>query len=60
LPFARLAKSALAQNPPEIAGLDVLYPSLDAFYIDLHKNPELSLHRGKPAAKLRQNCETSA
>jgi amidohydrolase len=43
---------AFAQNPPEIAGLDALYPSLDALYIDLHKNPELSLHEGTTAAKL--------
>ena len=32
-----------AAGPPELAGLDALYPSLDALYIDLHKNPELSL-----------------
>jgi hippurate hydrolase len=42
----------LAQNPPELAGLDALYPSLDALYIDLHKNPELSLHEDKTAAKM--------
>jgi amidohydrolase len=35
-----------------LAGLDALYPSLDALYIDLHKNPELSLHEEKTAAKL--------
>jgi len=45
-------QKAFAQNPPEIAGLGVLYPSLDALYIDLHKNPELSLHEGRTAAKL--------
>jgi hippurate hydrolase len=36
----------------ELAGLDELYPQLDAFYIDLHQTPELSLHEEKTAAKL--------
>src|ERR1700674_1912888 len=45
--------SALAaESPRELAGLDALYPSLDALYIDLHRNPELSLHEEKTAAKL--------
>jgi hippurate hydrolase len=42
----------LAQNPPELAGLDALYPSLDTLYIDLHKNPELSLHEDRTAVKM--------
>ena len=29
-----------------------MYPSLDSLYIDLHKNPELSLHEEKTAAKM--------
>jgi hippurate hydrolase len=41
-----------ADGPPELAGLEALYPSLDALYIDLHKNPELSLHEEKTAAKM--------
>ncbi|MDP9226048.1 MAG: amidohydrolase, partial [Actinomycetota bacterium] len=41
-----------ADGPAELAGLEALYPSLDALYIDLHKNPELSLHEEKTAAKL--------
>ena len=41
-----------ADSPPELSGLDALYPSLDALYIDLHRNPELSLHEEKTAAKL--------
>lgn len=36
----------------ELAGLDQLYPELDAFYLDLHQTPELSLHEEKTAAKL--------
>jgi amidohydrolase len=43
---------ALAEVPPELAGLDQLYPSLDALYIDLHKNPELSFHEERTAAKM--------
>jgi len=45
---------ALAGGPPDLAGLDALYPSLDALYCDLHKNPELSLHEEKTAAKLAE------
>jgi amidohydrolase len=41
-----------AEGPPQLSGLDALYPSLDALYIDLHRNPELSLHEEKTAAKL--------
>jgi amidohydrolase len=43
---------AAAAPAPEIAGLDALYPSLDALYRDLHRNPELSLQEEKTAAKL--------
>src|SRR5512133_1319400 len=45
-----LALAAPADLP--LAGLDVLYPSLDALYRDLHRTPELSLHEEKTAAKL--------
>jgi amidohydrolase len=44
--------SGLADSPAELAGLDALYPSLDVLYTDLHRNPELSLHEEKTAAKL--------
>jgi hippurate hydrolase len=46
------SRPSLADGPPELAGLEALYPSLDALYIDLHKNPELSLHEEKTAAKM--------
>ncbi len=45
-------RPAAAAGPPELAGLDALYPSLDALYTDLHQNPELSLQEEKTAAKL--------
>ena len=48
-----LADQAASANPPsELAALDALYPSLDALYIDLHQNPELSLHEERTAAKM--------
>ena len=47
------SRQVLGEGPSEqLAGFDALYPSLDALYIDLHKNPELSLHEEKTAAKL--------
>ncbi len=61
LPFVLAAALALllaargslrASGPPELSGLDALYPSLDALYLDLHQNPELSLHEEKTAAKM--------
>ena len=43
---------AHAAEPPGLAGLDALYPSLDALYLDLHRNPELSLHEERTAAEM--------
>src|SRR5262249_29641366 len=45
---------ALTAGPAELAGLDAIYPSLDVLYQDLHRNPELSLHEEKTAAKLAE------
>ena len=39
-------------TPPELKGLDAIYPALDALYCDLHQNPELSFQEEKTAAKL--------
>ena len=47
-----------AEGPSELAGLDSLYPSLDALYCDLHRNPELSLHEEKTAAKLAERMRS--
>jgi amidohydrolase len=49
-----LSAAALAGGPPELSGLDALYPSLDGLYCDLHKNPELSLQEEKTSAKLAE------
>jgi hippurate hydrolase len=47
-----------AEGPSALAGLDSLYPSLDALYCDLHRNPELSLHEEKTAAKLAERMRS--
>jgi amidohydrolase len=49
-----VAASAPAQNKPlqVLDGLDAIYPQLDALYLDIHKNPELSGREDKTAAKL--------
>jgi amidohydrolase len=41
-----------AEGTDVLAGLQELYPSLDSLYIDLHRNPELSLHEVNTAAKM--------
>lgn len=43
---------ALGITSPDLPGLDAIYPSLDALYCDLHRNPELSFQEQKTAAKL--------
>jgi amidohydrolase len=56
LGVALMGRAALAApaapETPALAGLDAVYPSLDALYRDLHQNPELSLHEEKTAVKL--------
>lgn len=41
-----------APPAPALAGLDALYPSLDALYRELHRAPELSLQEEKTAARM--------
>jgi hippurate hydrolase len=41
-----------AEHPWPLAEVDALYPQLEKLYVDLHQNPELSLHEEKTAAKL--------
>src|SRR5438477_554448 len=49
-----LTASVARADPPQrgLAGLDEIYPKLDALYIDLHRNPELSMKEDKTAARL--------
>jgi amidohydrolase len=47
-----------AEPIPPTPALDALYPKLDALYQDLHRNPELSLHEEKTAAKMAAQLRT--
>jgi len=47
------ASTARAEAPePALAGLAEIYPKLDALYLELHRNPELSMKEDKTAARL--------
>src|SRR5215467_9999544 len=48
------AASAVHAGAPDrgLAGIDEIYPKLDALYLELHKNPELSMKEEKTAARL--------
>jgi hippurate hydrolase len=50
--LASFAGNVAQGKEPSAAGLDSIYPELDAFYIDLHQTPELSGHEEKTSAKL--------
>lgn len=50
--FLLLASAAWAQSAPSAAEIDAIYPDIEALYIDLHRNPELSLQEQKTAAKM--------
>lgn len=43
---------SFAAEAPFKPALDAIYPSLDALYQDLHRNPELGLREEKTAAKM--------
>ena len=45
-------------TPAAVSGLDALYPQLDALYLDLHQNPELSGKETKTAAKLAERLRS--
>jgi amidohydrolase len=46
-----LTLAASAQNFTQ-ADINAVYPSVESLYLDLHRNPELSLHEQNTAAKL--------
>src|SRR5215470_13082952 len=54
------AASAARADAPDraLAGLDEIYPKLDALYIELHKNPELSMKEDRTAARLATELKT--
>jgi hippurate hydrolase len=51
------ASVARAQPQRGLSGLDEIYPKLEALYIDLHKNPELSMKEQKTSARLAAELE---
>jgi hippurate hydrolase len=44
--------AADAWRSPSTSQIDAIYPQMESLYIDLHRNPELSLHEEKTAAKM--------
>ncbi len=52
--LALLLAAPAAPTPAAVSGLDSIYPQLDALYLDLHQNPELSGRETKTAAKLAE------
>ena len=61
-PLAVLASTlTLAQTKtawtPSAAQIDAIYPEVETLYLDLHRNPELSLHEHQTAAKLAERAK---
>jgi hippurate hydrolase len=52
--FPTWGANAGARTRAVLAGLDALWPELDALYLDLHAHPELSFQEEKTAAKLAE------
>jgi len=52
-----LALALVLAAAPALEGLDQLYPQLDALYLDLHKNPELSSREQKTVAKMAEELK---
>jgi len=50
--LASLLALPAASGSPAIAPVETLYPELSAFYQDLHRHPELSLHEETTSAKV--------
>src|SRR5258708_17554970 len=54
LSFPSLSGTVWAAEPWHAASnqIDAVYPQVEALYLDLHRNPELSYHEEKTAAKI--------
>lgn len=52
--LAGLLALPAASGSPALAPLPALYPDLEALYVDLHANPELSRHEEKTSAKIAE------
>src|SRR5262247_3152889 len=56
--LAVLLAATTTATPAAVSGLDALYPQLDALYLELHQNPELSGKETKTAAKLAERLRS--
>src|ERR1700687_1342803 len=50
--FAGSGTGQTAAVTPTTAEVDVIYPDIESFYIDLHRNPELAFQEVRTAGKL--------
>src|SRR5579862_3409974 len=50
--FASTCFAADVWRAPSQSQIDAIYPQIESFYEDLHRNPDLSLHEEKTAAKM--------
>lgn len=56
--FALIATTTLLAQTwisPSKSQIDAIYPQVESLYMDLHRNPELSLHEVKTAATMADN-----
>src|SRR5262249_50303766 len=56
--LAVILAASTSKTPAAVSGLDALYPQLDALYLDLHQNPELSGKETRTAAKLAERLRS--
>ena len=54
LAFAGSGAGQTAAVTPTMAEVDAIYPDIEAFYIDLHRNPELAFQEVRTAGKLAE------
>ena len=54
LAFAGSGAGQTAAVTPTMAEVDAMYPDIEAFYIDLHRNPELAFQEVRTAGKLAE------
>ncbi len=56
--LALILAASTSKTPAAVSGLDAAYPQLEALYLDLHQNPELSGKETKTAAKLAERLRS--
>lgn len=52
--FLLLSLSSVAETPKLQSSIDQVMPTVDSLYLDLHQNPELSLHESHTAATMEE------